>query len=157
MKVSIATIVLVFVVAASVKLLLLPSYHSTDFEVHRNWLAITHSLPISQWYFEDTSEWTLDYPPFFAYFEFALAQVAKFVDPAMLQLDNLNHDSAATILFMRGSVITTDAILVLAAYLFVSAANMPASAKLSAFLMVVFNAGLLLVDHIHFQYNGILM
>lgn len=35
MKVSIATSVLVFVVAASVKLLLLPSYHSTDFEVHR--------------------------------------------------------------------------------------------------------------------------
>ena len=75
----------------------------------------------------------------------------------MLQVDNLNHNSATTILFIRGSVIVTDAILVLAAYLFVSAANMPTSAKLSVFLMIVFNAGLLLVDHIHFQYNGILM
>lgn len=128
---------------------------STDFEVHRNWLAITNSLHISDWYYEKTSEWTLDYPPFFAYFEWVLAHVARLVDPAMVRVFNLEYDSWQTVYFQRITVILSELVLVFALQAFIE--STPLSSKRAsqvAALSIILSPGLMIIDHIHFQYNG---
>ncbi|WEW61186.1 glycosyl transferase [Emydomyces testavorans] len=144
-------------VAAAFKILLFPAYKSTDFEVHRNWLAITHSLPLKEWYYEKTSEWTLDYPPFFAGLEWLLSQAAILVDPAMLRLENLNYDSWQTVYFQRASVILLELVLVYALNLYIKSVAPPnRHLAHAASLSILLSPGLLIIDHIHFQYNGFL-
>ncbi|GAA5887920.1 hypothetical protein JCM6882_000802 [Rhodosporidiobolus microsporus] len=146
------------VLAVVLKLLLLPAYRSTDFEVHRNWLAITHSLPLTQWYYDAGSEWTLDYPPFFAFFERFLATFAYVVDPKIVQLHNLEYGAASVVAFQRVTVILSDLVLTFALFRWARTSTKPdfPTASLIA-ASVVLHPGLLIVDSIHFQYNGFLL
>ncbi|KAF5388352.1 hypothetical protein D9615_000326 [Tricholomella constricta] len=143
----------ILALSTSLKLLLYPSYRSTDFEVHRNWLAITHSLPISEWYYDTTSEWTLDYPPFFAYLEKLLSIPAALIDPKIVDLNNVNYDGWSVIAYQRTTVILTELILGAVLLRFIrGAVDPPTQRIISASLFL--HPGFLIVDHIHFQYNG---
>nr|CAG4647935.1 EOG090X06YP [Moina brachiata] len=157
----------VFSAITLAKLLFIPAYRSTDFEVHRNWLAITHSLPLKEWYVDATSPWTLDYPPLFAWFEYLLSQLAGFFDSEMLVVQNLNYASQNTILFQRLSVIATDVIYAIGVQKCIKAITSQKtkdrrdfekwfSAPTILAFLVLCNAGIFLIDHIHFQYNGFL-
>ncbi|WFD30026.1 dolichyl-P-Glc:Glc1Man9GlcNAc2-PP-dolichol alpha-1,3-glucosyltransferase [Malassezia sp. CBS 17886] len=138
------------------KLLVWPAYHSTDMEVHRNWLAVTHSLPLRAWYRDSTSPWTLDYPPFFAYFSWLLAQPAALVDARMVDVvRGLEYADAPCKMYMRATVLASEAVL--AAALYAHARITPASSAQRVLLLgLLLHPGLLFVDHIHFQYNGLL-
>lgn len=127
--------------------------------MHRNWLAITNSLPLWEWYYEATSEWTLDYPPFFAYFEWVLSKLARLIDPEMVKIYNLYYDSWATVCFQRATVVLTELMLAYALQLYVGSVHGTATAKRAAqaaALSILLSPGLLIIDHIHFQYNGMM-
>ncbi|KAL5560624.1 hypothetical protein UlMin_036835 [Ulmus minor] len=145
-----------FAIAACVKLLLVPAYHSTDFEVHRHWLALTHSLPLAQWYFDESSPWTLDYPPFFAYFEWFLSSFAHFIDPQIVHLQKgLNYNSSTVVYFQRVTVILSDLCLLYGVYRL--GRNLDSRRQKLIWMLVIWSPMLLIVDHLHFQYNGFLL
>lgn len=163
----------IFVCLSVLKCMLMWGYRSTDFEVHRNWLSIVANGKPSTWYSDDVefqSEWRLDYPPLFAYFEWLLALLARVVSPAALRNSAVPVESPSVVLYQRATVNASDVVLLLGLSAYCAAATvdvgrlglelLPAtvSRKWNAvILLVLCNPGLLLLDHIHFQYNGMLI
>ncbi|EMG50440.1 ALG8 Dolichyl pyrophosphate Glc1Man9GlcNAc2 alpha-1 [Candida maltosa Xu316] len=150
----------IWIVSLALKILLFIGYHSTDFDVHRNWLAITNKLPISKWYIEDTSQWTLDYPPFFAYFEYILSLfVPQFVkDDGCLDIVEKGIYGLPTIYFQRITVILSEFLLLYALQWMINTSNTYPSRRRMyvATASLALSPGLLIIDHIHFQYNGMM-
>uniref|UniRef100_A0A0K0G119 Alpha-1,3-glucosyltransferase n=1 Tax=Strongyloides venezuelensis TaxID=75913 RepID=A0A0K0G119_STRVS len=150
----------------AIKTCLIRSYTSTDFEVHRNWMAITFAKNLSEWYYEDTSEWTLDYPPFFAYFEWLLAQGAfKIGLKDSLKISEKPIMNDGILYYQRFTVILVDLLYYVGAFLisdisedlpFKGGKEFTARKKYFIFFSLIYFAPLILLDNIHFQYNGFL-
>ncbi|QOU18117.1 hypothetical protein BRETT_005177 [Brettanomyces bruxellensis] len=151
----------IWVASSLLKILLFPTYHSTDFDVHRNWLSITKLLPLRQWYFEHTSQWTLDYPPFFAYFEWILS---RFVPEAVardgcIKLTAKDGEYGyLTVIFQRSTVIISEIVLFLALQRLIDTSRSLREKKRNFVIAssIALSPGFFIIDHIHFQYNGFL-
>lgn len=143
----------IVIVTFSVKLVLIPAPHSTDFEVHRHWKALTVGLPLSQWYTDESSIWTLDYPPAFAFFEWFLGSILRWLHPSLVDLTNHNYSSTSTVFLMRLTVLLIDPFFIFSVCYFVTSLKIPNTHRFLAIAAVLLNPALIIVDNIHFQYN----
>jgi len=106
----------------------------------------------------------------YEYWQF-LSLFATIVDKNMLDIKSLNYASDRTVLFQRSTVLLTEILLLIAVLHFtrmfpfttrfassggVSASNVH-HAGMSIVILAAANAGLFITDHVHFQYNGMLL
>eukprot|EP00658_Telonema_sp_P-2_P070237 TRINITY_DN59815_c0_g1_i2.p1 TRINITY_DN59815_c0_g1~~TRINITY_DN59815_c0_g1_i2.p1 ORF type:complete len:525 (-),score=112.50 TRINITY_DN59815_c0_g1_i2:200-1774(-) len=134
-----------------------------DYEAQRHWMEMTVNLPASEWYTNssnnDLQYWGLDYPPLTAYHAWTCGTIAKMVEPEMVELrESRGYETPSSKLFMRATVLVADGCILLPAlWLFVSSFYRaePPSRRLGWLLVLLLQPALILIDHGHFQYNGI--
>ncbi|KAK0107420.1 Glucosyltransferase-like protein [Cadophora gregata f. sp. sojae] len=139
-----------------------PPLHG-DYEAQRHWMEITTQLPISQWYFHDLEWWGLDYPPLTAYHSWLLGKIGGFINPSWFALHTSRGlEDPSLKIFMRATVIVSEYLIYIpAAVIFVRRLtklqginSWNASIALTAILM---QPGMILIDHVHFQYNTVML
>ncbi|KAI9167527.1 putative dolichyl pyrophosphate Man9GlcNAc2 alpha-1,3-glucosyltransferase [Paramyrothecium foliicola] len=134
-----------------------------DYEAQRHWMEITTQLPVSQWYFHDLQWWGLDYPPLTAYHSWIMGKIGLLIDPSWFAIyASRGLDDPTLKIFMRATVMISEYLIyVPAAVVFVrrysrlnGVANWNAWLALVAILM---QPGTILIDHVHFQYNTVML
>jgi alpha-1,3-glucosyltransferase len=134
-----------------------------DYEAQRHWMEITTQLPVSQWYFHDLQWWGLDYPPLTAYHSWLCGRIGAMINPAWFALyTSRGSDDPMLKVFMRATVMISEYLIFIpAAVIFIrrfskfsGVPTWTSSLALVAFLM---QPGLILIDHVHFQYNTVML
>lgn len=148
MAVDSKLVIHLFLALTALKMCFFFGYRSTDFEVHRNWLALTYELPLKKWYVDTTNEWTLDYPPLFAYFECLLSRIAVHVDPMIVNLSAIYYSSRGCVIFQRMTVVISDIVWAYSLGVW--------SDSKTQFIVSYVSASMLMIDNIHFFYGSML-
>ncbi|KAL4160047.1 hypothetical protein PRNP1_000618 [Phytophthora ramorum] len=134
-----------------------------DYEAQRHWMEVTINLPVSDWYFNTTSNdllyWGLDYPPLTAYVSYFFGRTAEVAEPAMVELtSSRGYESATSKVFMRASVLLCDIALFIPAIYCVARAfygTQQWTQRTAFLLLILLQPAVLLIDHGHFQYNNV--
>eukprot|EP00929_Paragymnodinium_shiwhaense_P006883 TRINITY_DN110833_c0_g1_i1.p1 TRINITY_DN110833_c0_g1~~TRINITY_DN110833_c0_g1_i1.p1 ORF type:complete len:534 (+),score=39.52 TRINITY_DN110833_c0_g1_i1:111-1712(+) len=144
-----------------------------DFEAQRHWLEITTALPRRDWY-ENTTDndllyWGLDYPPLTGFHSQLLGLAGHRLVPDCVALKtSRGHESPSCRAFMRATVILSDILVYMPGAWLAVHGLMKANSCMSKMgiqeakaLEVLATLGLwllpplVLIDHGHFQYNGV--
>ncbi|CAJ1406044.1 unnamed protein product, partial [Effrenium voratum] len=129
-----------------------------DYEAQRHWMELTTALPVQQWYEpgldNDLQYWGLDYPPLTAFHSWLLGMIGRLVDPACFELhSSRGYEGVRCKVFMRLSVVVSDLLVYLPGALLASRSFGRHGPKRLALLWLL--PPLLIIDHGHFQYNGV--
>eukprot|EP00002_Diphylleia_rotans_P007745 TRINITY_DN17405_c0_g1_i1.p1 TRINITY_DN17405_c0_g1~~TRINITY_DN17405_c0_g1_i1.p1 ORF type:complete len:520 (+),score=80.51 TRINITY_DN17405_c0_g1_i1:48-1607(+) len=130
-----------------------------DYEAQRHWLEITLHTPVAEWYRatpdNDLLYWGLDYPPLTAYHSWLLGVLANAYDPRMVALHtSRGYEDDSSKAFMRNSVVIGDLLIFIPA-LYSFSRLFKRGEEWKGLVVLGLQPALLLIDHGHFQYNGI--
>lgn len=149
-----------------------------DYEAQRHWMELTLHLPFTQWYWYDLQYWGLDYPPLTAYVSWVCGAVGHWINPSWVALDaSRGFEDGPSKTFMRSTVLATDILIYFpAAYGFArrywsyamhdrpgsswsGSSNRHSLSSLTTAALILFltQPALTIIDHGHFQYNGIML
>jgi alpha-1,3-glucosyltransferase len=134
-----------------------------DYEAQRHWMEITTQLPISQWYFHDLEWWGLDYPPLTAYHSWLCGKIGALINPSWFALHSSRAlEDPALKIFMRATVIVSEYLIFIpAAVIFVRRFSRLAGVHTwdssLALVAILMQPATILIDHVHFQYNTVML
>ncbi|GJQ11311.1 hypothetical protein GpartN1_g3102.t1 [Galdieria partita] len=133
-----------------------------DLEAQRHWMEITVSLPPADWYRQtpdnDLQYWGIDYPPLSAYYSWVCGKTIEFFDRDVVKLHvSQGIETESSKCLLRLSVILSDVIFLLPAclQLCLKVSVNRNNEALWLFITTTVEPCLLLIDHGHFQYNGV--
>ncbi|KAL0570030.1 Glucosyltransferase-like protein [Marasmius crinis-equi] len=132
-----------------------------DYEAQRHWMELTIHLPILKWYTYDLQYWGLDYPPLTAYISWLCGKVGSWIQPSWFALGaSRGIETPGSKLYMRLTVIIWDLLVYVPALHVFKSRWLGTRSKRTqelAFMILMAQPALLLIDFGHFQYNSVML